>query len=119
MENIATIVVAIILAILFGALVVHMFQRRRINSEIMKLQAEITLSVQEGLRDTITSYRDRVDQLESDNKRLSRMVRDLDRLFESVLAGCWTLYHQVQSLGEIPLFTPPKQHITHLEDDEK
>jgi ABC-type molybdate transport system substrate-binding protein len=124
MDNIAIIIITIVLSCASGGLVMLMLQRRRINSSIMKLQAEITLSVQASLREVITSFREqvtdyetRVHSLENENRRLVRKVLELDRLFETVLAGAWTLYRQVENSGKIPLFTPPKQYQIHLEDE--
>jgi hypothetical protein len=124
MDNIATIIITIVLSCASGGLIMLMLQRRRINSAVMKLQAEVTLSVQASLREAITSFREqvadyevRVNGLETENQRLARKVIELDRLFETVLAGAWTLYRQVENSGQIPLFTPPKQYQIHLEDD--
>ncbi len=119
----ASFIIAIITSGAFGAGLTELFRRKRTSAEIANLQADLILKVQESLREAISAYECRIERYEARIKaleeesekkdetieKLEDRVRDLDRLFESVLAGAWTLYNQIKADGGNPLFTPPKQ----------
>jgi hypothetical protein len=60
----------------------------------------------------VKEYRERVDELSCELIQVKERLETLERIaqmFEDVLAGAHRLFHQVQSLGAIPVYVPPER----------
>lgn len=129
MDQFFQLIAALIASGLLTTLLTSYLNKRKNHIEADNMQADITKKVQESLLEAIDIYENRIDRYESriaeletcvENleasaaekektvRDLTRKVAELDRMFESVLAGAWSLYHQVKNLGSVPIYTPPK-----------